>query len=35
MNFNISKTKIKDVLLGEIISKNDERGYFERVYCFD
>ena len=35
MNFKISKTKIKDVLLGEIISKNDERGYFERVYCFD
>ena len=33
MNFKIKKTKFKEVLLGEIISKEDERGYFERVYC--
>ena len=34
-NFKINKTFIKDLIQGEIISKNDQRGYFERIYCID
>ena len=34
-NFLINKTPIKDLMQGEIISKTDERGYFERVFCID
>ena len=32
-NFSIAQTKLKGVLAGNIISKGDERGYFERVFC--
>jgi dTDP-4-dehydrorhamnose 3,5-epimerase len=32
-NFVIRKTPIDGVRLGQLLSKNDERGYFERVYC--
>lgn len=34
-NFVINKTPIKDLMQGEIISKKDGRGYFERVFCFE
>ena len=34
-NFQIKETFIKDLLEGEIISRQDERGYFERVYCIN
>ena len=34
-SFIINKTPIKDLMQGEIISNKDERGYFERVFCFD
>ena len=34
-NFLINKTPIKDLIQGKIISKKDERGYFERVFCID
>ena len=34
-NFLINRTPIKDLMQGEIISKKDERGYFERLFCID
>ena len=34
-NFQIKETFIKDLIEGEIISRKDERGYFERVYCIN
>tara|TARA_Y100000739_G_C20536042_1_gene431303 strand:+ start:189 stop:761 length:573 start_codon:yes stop_codon:yes gene_type:complete len=34
-NFVINKTPIKDLMQGEIISKKDGRGYFERVFCLN
>ena len=34
-NFLIKSTPIKNLMQGEIISKKDERGYFERVFCID
>ena len=34
-NFRIKETFIKDLMEGEIISRKDERGYFERVYCIN
>ena len=34
-NFRIKKTFIRDLMEGEIISRKDERGYFERVYCIN
>ena len=34
-NFQIKETFIKDLFEGEIISRKDERGYFERVYCIN
>lgn len=33
-NFIVENTSIKDLKLGQIQSKKDERGYFERVYCY-
>ncbi|MBO6775845.1 MAG: dTDP-4-dehydrorhamnose 3,5-epimerase family protein [Marinibacterium sp.] len=33
-NFLINNTPIEGVKLGQIQSKADERGYFERVYCW-
>ena len=34
-NFVIKNTPIPDLMQGEIISKKDERGYFERLYCLE
>ena len=34
-NFEIKKTPLEGVFVGKIISKQDERGYFERVFCQD
>ena len=34
-NFQIKETFIKDLMEGETISRKDERGYFERVFCIN
>jgi dTDP-4-dehydrorhamnose 3,5-epimerase len=34
-NFQISKTAIEGVFIGQIQPKSDERGCFERLYCAD
>ena len=34
-NFVIKKTPIQGLMQGEIISKKDDRGYFERLFCLD
>ena len=33
MNFEIKETPLKGLMQGRIVSKKDDRGYFERVYC--
>lgn len=34
-NFEIQKTPLDGVSLGRLLSKADDRGYFERVYCLE
>jgi dTDP-4-dehydrorhamnose 3,5-epimerase len=34
-NFKFENTPLKDLFVGSILSKADERGYFERVFCLD
>ena len=35
MNFKVKETPIKGLMQGEIISRKDDRGYFERIYCIE
>jgi dTDP-4-dehydrorhamnose 3,5-epimerase len=34
-NFDVEETPLDGVFVGRILSKQDARGYFERVYCED